>query len=106
MQFITKINPITKFDGVVNECIEIKDRVLYICDHKNNFYAKYDKNKWFMLCDNKWYCLGYGANPCYQTDKSSVIDESLFDNIFDAIPEHKAQNAKYGSKKSFKEDKL
>lgn len=52
-----------------------------------------------MLCNNKWYCLGYGANPCYQTDKSSVIDESLFDNIFDIIPEQKAQNAKYGSKK-------
>lgn len=41
MQFITKRNPIVKFDGVVNNEVEIRDNVLTICDHKNKFYAKY-----------------------------------------------------------------
>lgn len=99
MQFITKRNPIVKFDGVVNNEVEIRDNVLTICDHKNKFYAKYDGKNWYMLCKGKWYSLGYGANPCYQADKSSVIDENLFDNVFDIIRKTKGAKRQNGSKK-------
>ena len=84
--FITKSDPNVANDGKIKANITIKKGVLLIDDKVNHITLKYENGKWFTYGeDGKWYFLGYGANPCYQTDKDGVLDENLFNDVFEEV---------------------
>lgn len=81
--YITKSNPNTIKNGRIKAFIEISDGVLIINDR-----YKYQDGKWFYYGDDgKWYFLGYGANPAIVDDGKNVINQELYDAVFEKIEE-------------------
>lgn len=82
--FITKSMPVIKQDGQVKNGIEIVNGILLI-ENK----LKFQDGKWYRLADDgsKWFFLGNGANPVYETDNTGVVNQEYFTNIFDEVEE-------------------
>ncbi len=79
--YITKSQPVIVQDGKIKEGIEIRKGVLWI--GKN---IKFEKGRWNRLGDDrKWYFLGYGANPAIETTKDGVVNQELFDTVFEEV---------------------
>lgn len=77
--YITKSTPNIERDGTIKHGIEIKSGVLWI-DGK----IKYEAKKWYRLGDDrKWYFLGYGANPAFETTDEGIMNRELFNNVFE-----------------------
>lgn len=82
--FITKSDPIVNKNGKVTDKVKVENGILFIEDTQK---LKYENNKWYLFGDNKWYYIGVGSNPSYKTDKINVLNEELFNNIFEEIKE-------------------
>lgn len=81
--FITKSEPIVSVSGKIKPFMEISDGVLVINDR-----YKYQDGKWYFYGDDgKWYYLGVGANPNILEDGDNIINQELFENVFDKIKE-------------------
>lgn len=81
--FLTKSEPDVVKDGKIKTFIEIKDGELLINDK-----YKYAEGKWYFYGeDEKWYYLGVGANPNITVDGDDILDQALFDNVFEEITE-------------------
>ena len=81
--FITKSQPVIAQDGKIKEGVEIKKGVLWI--GKN---IKFEKGRWDRLGDDgKWYFLGFGANPVIKVTKENIVNQTLFDNVFEEVEE-------------------
>ena len=79
--FTTKSNPTTTINGKIKDGIEIKIHVLYIGKR-----LKYEAGRWYSLGDNnKWYFLGFGSNPNFETTAENIINMELFDNVFEEV---------------------
>lgn len=78
--FITKSIPVIEQDGQVKDGIEIVNGILLI-ENK----LKFQEGKWYRLADDgsKWFFLGNGANPVYETTGEGIINHNLFVKIFD-----------------------
>lgn len=86
--FITKSEPLVQLDGKAKENIIVTNGVLLIQDKEQKITLKFENDKWYTFGeDNKWYFLGYGANPCYKTDFENVLSEEVFANIFEQVAE-------------------
>lgn len=82
--FITKYEPDTSVDGVIKNGIKISKGVLEILKDDGNL--KFENGKWFIQgFDNKWYFLGFGANPMYTIEKKNILNYALFDNVFEEV---------------------
>lgn len=82
--FITKTTPVIGQDGQVKTGIEIVNGILLI-DNK----LKFQDGKWYRLADDgsKWFFLGNGANPVYETDDTGIVNQESFANIFEEVEE-------------------
>lgn len=79
--FITKSEPKITTNGKIKAFMEIHDEILIINDK-----YKFQDGKWFFYGDDgKWYYLGLGANPNIEDDGSDIINQELYDNIFEEI---------------------
>lgn len=80
--FILKEKPILTKEGQAKQNVVVANGVLSIKPVDNN-ELKYENDKWYTLGeDGKWYFLGFGAMPGFETDTEGVIDQEIFDNIF------------------------
>ena len=83
--FITKAEPSITRNGAIKDGIKIENNILYL----DNGKLLYRDKKWYILgYDGKEYYLGVGANPCYTTTKDDVLDEELFDCVFEEVPDN------------------
>lgn len=81
--FITKSKPTILYDGFIKSGIEIRNGVLWI-EKK----IKYENKRWYSFGDDgKWYFLGLGANPAFETNEEGIINRDLFNNVFEEIKE-------------------
>lgn len=79
--FITKTEPVVTQDGKIKPFVEISNGVLLINDK-----YKYESGKWHYYGDDgKWYYLGVGANPNIEDTGDNVINQELFNNVFEKI---------------------
>lgn len=84
--FITKESPNIEKDGNINENIYVKDGVLYITKKEDDINLKFTNGKWYSFGgDNKWWYLGIGANPSFTMEKENIINEEIFDNVFEEV---------------------
>lgn len=81
--FITKSEPVVNKDGKIKPFMEISNGVLLINDK-----YKFENNKWYFYgYDGKWYYLGIGANPNIEDAGDNIINEDLYNNVFEKIEE-------------------
>lgn len=77
--FITKTDPVVSQDGKIKPFMEITNGVLIVNDK-----YKYVEGKWYYYGDDgKWYYLGIGANPNIEDAGDNVIDQELYNNVFE-----------------------
>lgn len=80
---MVKDMPSIEKDGKIKQNITIVNKVLNI-ENK----LKYENEKWYSLGDDKkWYFLGFGACPSYETDDSGILDNELFNVVFEKVGE-------------------
>ncbi len=61
--------------------MEIVNGVLVINDK-----YKYAQDKWYYYGDDgKWYFLGVGANPNIEDTGDNIINQELYNNVFEKI---------------------
>jgi len=81
--YITKSEPVITQEGKAKPFVEISNGVLLINDK-----YKYENNKWYYYGDDdKWYYLGVGANPSVEDNGENIINEEIYNNIFEKIEE-------------------
>lgn len=81
--YITKSTPILIKEGTAKAFITISNGVLVINDK-----YKYENDKWYYYGDDgKWYYLGVGANPSIEDDGENIVNQEIYDNIFEKIEE-------------------
>ena len=81
--FITKSEPVLAQEGKAKPFMEISNGVLLINDK-----YKYKEGKWYYYGDDgKWYYLGVGANPSVIDNGENIINEEIYNNIFEKIDE-------------------
>jgi len=81
--FITKSEPVVNKDGKIKPFMEISNGVLLINDK-----YKFENNKWYFYGDDgKWYYLGIGANPNIEDAGDNIINEELYNNVFEKVEE-------------------
>lgn len=86
--FITKSEPNVSIDGEIKKDIKISNGMLEIIKEDGNL--RYINGKWYILGANgKWYFLGVGANPAYEIEKEDILNEELFDNVFEEVNNEK-----------------
>lgn len=86
--FITKSEPDVSTDGAIKNNIKISNGMLEIT--KEDGDLRYIKGKWYILGDDgKWYYLGIGANPAYEIEKEDILNEKLFENVFEEVNNEK-----------------
>lgn len=77
-----KYKPVVLIDGKIKENIEIKNGALTIKRLEGDL--KFENDKWYFFgFDNVWHYLGLGAHPSYETDIQGVINQELFNNVFE-----------------------
>lgn len=85
--FITKADPDVSKDGKIKNGIIIKKGVLTI-ERETEGRLSYKNGGWYVLgADGKEYYQGVGANPCYETTNEDILDQNLFDNVFEQVEE-------------------
>lgn len=81
--YITKSTPILIKEGTAKAFITISNGVLVINDK-----YKYENDKWYYYGDDgKWYYLGVGANPSIEDDGENIVNQEIYNNIFEKIEE-------------------
>lgn len=81
--YITKSTPILIKEGTAKAFIAISNGVLVINDK-----YKYENAKWYYYGDDgKWYYLGVGANPSIEDDGENIVNQEIYNNIFEKIGE-------------------
>lgn len=81
--FITKSEPVLAQEGKAKPFMEISNGVLLINDK-----YKYKEGKWYYYGDDgKWYYLGVGANPSVIDNGENIVNQEIYDNIFEKIEE-------------------
>ena len=81
--FITKSEPVLAQEGKAKPFVEISNGVLLINDK-----YKYKEGKWYYYGDDgKWYYLGVGANPSVIDNGENIVNQDIYDNIFEKIEE-------------------
>lgn len=81
--YITKTTPILSKEGSAKAFITISNGVLLINDK-----YKYENGKWYYYGnDSKWYYLGIGANPNIEDSGENIVNQEIYNNIFDKIEE-------------------
>lgn len=81
--YITKTTPILSKEGSAKAFITISNGVLLINDK-----YKYENGKWYYYGDDsKWYYLGIGANPNIEDSGENIVNQEIYNNIFDKIEE-------------------
>ena len=81
--YITKSTPIIIKEGTAKAFITISNGVLVINDK-----YKYENDKWYFYGDDgKWYYLGVGANPSVEDDGENIVNQEIYNNIFEKIEE-------------------
>lgn len=81
--YITKSTPVLSKEGTAKAFVTINNGVLVINDK-----YKYENSKWYYYGDDgKWYYLGVGANPSIEDDGENIVDQEIYNNIFEEIEE-------------------
>lgn len=80
--FITKTTPSITKNGVITPRVSVQDGTLIIDDEEK---FKFEDGKWYCGNEGGWCWLGIEANPAYITDGKDIIDQELFDQVFEPI---------------------